>query len=207
MKPEDLIAQANRIASLGKSDGVTALAEAREFLRVYAGEKSAFYKQLNAIDQRWADEYVKSFVNDVLKAFIRYVENGLLEGITIQRQAQLDVVSDFLSQAERLLSSNDVHPAAPTVLIGASLEEFLRNWIEEAGLSLGNKKPGLEAYATVLREAELITKQDIKDITSWGGLRNHAAHGEWEEVQDKHRVSLMLEGVNLFMRKYGERSA
>ncbi len=42
----------------------------------------------------------------------------------------------------------------------------------------------------------------MKDITSWAGLRNHAAHGEWDEVKDKTRVSIMLEGVNLFMRKY-----
>jgi hypothetical protein len=48
----------------------------------------------------------------------------------------------------------------------------------------------------------LISKQDAKDILSWGGLRNHAAHGEWDQVSDKQRVQLMLEGVNLFMRKY-----
>ncbi|NJC97401.1 MAG: hypothetical protein C3F07_10120 [Anaerolineales bacterium] len=131
----------------------------------------------------------------------------MLDGITMERRAQIDVVSDFLSQAERLLSTKNVHPAAPTVIIGASLEEFLRNWIEEVGLSLGNKKLSLDAYATILREAELIAKQDIKDITSWSGLRNHAAHGEWGEVQDKQRINLMLEGVNLFMRKYGGRNS
>ena len=41
----------------------------------------------------------------------------------------------------------------------------------------------------------------MKDITSWAGVRNHAAHGEWEEVSDRKRVQLALEGVNLFMRK------
>ncbi len=84
------------------------------------------------------------------------------------------------------------------------MEEFLRNWIEEKDLSIGNKKPSLDSYAKTLREEELITKQDVKDITSWAGLRNHAAHGEWDEVKDKSRIALMLEGVNLFMRKYGE---
>jgi len=76
-------------------------------------------------------------------------------------------------------------------------------WIEAESLSLGNRKPTLESYSQVLRDAGLITKQDAKDITAWGGVRNHAAHGEWDEVSDKKRVSLMLEGVNLFMRKYG----
>ncbi len=48
----------------------------------------------------------------------------------------------------------------------------------------------------------MLTKQDGKDITAWAGTRNHAAHGEWDDVADKNRVSLMLEGANLFMRKY-----
>ena len=69
---------------------------------------------------------------------------------------------------------------------------------------MGDAKPGLEAYTQLLYAERLIKKQDIKDITSWGGIRNHAAHGEWEEVGDRRRVALMLEGVNLFMRKYSE---
>ena len=122
--------------------------------------------------------------------------------MSIERKAQLAVVSDFLEQAQVLLNSKNVHPAAPAVIIGAALEEFLRNWVEEADLSLGNQKPSLDTYKDVLRVADFITKQDTKDITAWSGLRNHAAHGEWDEVSDKNRISLMLEGVNLFMRKY-----
>ncbi|MFV9645969.1 MAG: hypothetical protein ACNYWU_09120 [Desulfobacterales bacterium] len=202
MDAADLISQAKRIIqSRGRAAGV--LAEAREFLRVYAGAKSSFLKTLNDVDQTWSDDYIMDFVTSALEGFIRYVENDLLEGISIERKAQIDVVSDFLEQANSLLSTKGVHPATPTVIIGASLEEFLRNWVEEANLSLGNKKPGLDSYTKILREADLITKQDAKDLTSWAGLRNHAAHGEWDEVNDKKRVSIMLEGVNLFMRKYG----
>lgn len=107
-----------------------------------------------------------------------------------------------MEQANALLEAKQVHPAAPAVLIGATLEEFLRTWCEAEGISLGAKKPGLDSYAKSLREAELISKQDVKDITSWSGVRNHAAHGEWEELGDKQRIKLMLEGVNLFMRRY-----
>ena len=79
----------------------------------------------------------------------------------------------------------------------------MRSWVENENINLGNKKPSIDSYAKALREEDLITKQDVKDITSWAGLRNHAAHGEWEQVGDKARAQLMLEGVNLFMRKYG----
>jgi len=205
MNTDDLIKQARRIIESGRqSSWAGMLAEAMEFLRVYAGEKSSFFKQLSKTDTSNFDELIKEYVIDNLEAFIRYAENGLLEGISIERKAQIDVVSDFLDQANTLLISKEVHPAAPTVIIGAALEEFLRNWIEEAGLSLGGKNPSLDSYSKVLREEDLITKQDVKDITSWSGLRNYAAHGEWDEVKDKNRISLMLEGVNFFMRKHGE---
>jgi len=143
-------------------------------------------------------------VRAVLTSFRAYVEAGLHAEISPERKAQIDVVSDFLDQAQRLLETKGIHPATPVVLVGAALEEFLRTWVESDGISLGNAKPSIDTYAKLLRETDKITKQDYKDITAWAELRNHAAHGEWDEVSDKNRASLMLEGVNLFMRKYGE---
>mgnify|MGYP001102071605 CR=1 FL=1 len=140
MDTDDLIKQARRIIESGqKSSWIGALSEAKEFLRVYAGEKSAFFKGINQVDQTWPTRKIRPYVVRNLQAFIRHVENDLLEGISIERKAQIDVVSDFLDQANSLLNSKDVHPAAPAVIIGAALEEFLRNWIEEAGLTLEGK--------------------------------------------------------------------
>jgi len=203
MDKEQLINAAKKITS-NNTAAASLLAETSEFLRIYAGEKSSFYKQLKDVNLRAGDDYIMRLVKDTLDAFIRFYESGLADGISIERRAQIDVVSDFLEQADKLLENKSVHPAAPCVLIGASLEEFLRNWVEELALTIGQSKPSLDTYCKALKEADLITKQDFKDITSWAGLRNHAAHGEWEEVSDKKRVSLMLEGVNLFMRKYGK---
>ena len=208
MKSDDLIKHAKRMIQTGwpQASGPGRLAEAVEFLRIYAGEKSRFYKQLSALDPNMADEYLMKNIKSNLEGFISFVQNDLHSGVSVERKAQIDVVSDILEQANNLLETKEVHPAAPTVIIGATLEEFLRNWIEEQDIDLGNKKPSLDSYSKLLRENDLITKQDSKDITSWAGLRNHAAHGEWEEVDDKKRISLMLEGVNFFMRKYGSPS-
>ena len=150
------------------------------------------------------DDWSAKHVAKILQSYLEYVQSGLSEGVSPERKAQIDVVSDFLEMAHLLLDSKDVHPAAPAVLIGASLEEFLRTWIESSALTLGTRKPGLASYSQVLRDAELISKQDGKDLTAWAGVRNHAAHGEWQEVADRARISLMLEGVNLFMRKYSK---
>jgi hypothetical protein len=51
MEKEELINHAKRIIS-SKAPGPGVLAEASEFLRIYAGEKSSFYKQLGGINQR-----------------------------------------------------------------------------------------------------------------------------------------------------------
>jgi len=208
MDAETLVQHARRIIKSCQSGSVQgSISEATELFRVYAGEKSAFYVHLTQINRGAPDENLQPYIIDQLEAFIRYVEDGLLGGISLKREAQIDVVSDFLEQASTLLDSEDVHPAGPTVIIGAALEEFLRNWVEEAQLDLQGAKPSIDAYAKVLRKADLITKQDIKDITAWAGLRNHTAHGQWDDVNDKNQVSLMHEGVNLFMRKYAQRAS
>lgn len=208
MDASELVQHARRIMSaLRKSDrdeSRGSLAQACEFLRVYSGPKSSFLEGMRKLDD-YSPDYALVAAASIMQSFIDYVEAGLAAEITPERRAQLDVVSDLLEQAHALLEAKGVHPGAPAVLIGATLEEFLRTWVESAGLSIANRKPGLETYAAVLREADMITKQDAKDITSWGGLRNHAAHGEWDQVSDKQRVALMLEGVNLFMRKYSNR--
>jgi len=199
---DKLLAQAARIRDLIKKDsGDGPYTQACEFLRVFAGPKSSFY--INAESNRkYSDDYRARSTISIIDSFIEYVREGLHGELSVKRQAQVDVISDFLGQAQELLEQDGIHPAAPVVLIGAALEEFLRAWVEDQALSLGGKKPSLDSYAKILREAELITKQDIKDITAWVGIRNYAAHGEWNEVGDRARVRLMLESVNLFMRQY-----
>lgn len=175
-------------------------AQTADFLRSFAGPRSPFVKTVE--DQGGAAGDRANVIVSVLEAFIDHLEAGLLQGIAPERKGQLDVVSDLLGQANTLLDDRAIHPVAPAVIVGASLEEFLRTWVEAAGLSMGNRKPSLANYAHVLREADLIGKQDGKDIESWGGLRNHAAHGEWDQVADPQRIRLMLEGVNLFIRRH-----
>jgi len=205
MTREELLAQVDRLIDATKSvDKIQGThVQICEFFRSYVGEESSFYKSAVRL-QPFSDnpQYYAMGLSGLLESFHDYVVGGLLHGNSPEYQARLDVVSDFLEMAGTLLDKSDVHPAAPAVLIGATLEEFLRNWIEKDGLDLGEKKTGIESYSQTLRDANKLTKQDGKDITSWAGVRNHSAHGEWDEVSDRSRIRLMLEGVNLFMRKH-----
>lgn len=204
MDTRELISHTDSFIERISEDNVTGIyAEICQFLTQYSGAKSSFLTSVISYDPRKvADHYASDNIKKILKSFKAYLEAGLHVGVSPERKAQIDVVSDFLEMAQTLLDTKGVHPAAPTVLIGATLEEFLRTWMEKEDLTLSGKKRSLQNYAEVLRAADLVNKQDVKDITSWGGLRNHAAHGEWEEVADKQRIGVMLEGVNLFMRKY-----
>ncbi len=203
MEQAELIEQSNRIIRATMSNPHGGLTQAREFLRVYVGEESSFFKTLlTRINDSASNGFKIEIVRQVLMSFNEYVSNGLLRSISLEREIQIETVSDYLEQAEKLLMDKKVHPAAPAVIIGASLEEFLRNWLEDDGFDINTIKNSLDAYSTELKRQAKISKQDVKDIVSWGGTRNDAAHGHWENVEDRNRIKLMLEGVNLFMRKY-----
>jgi len=198
MEKERLIQEAKRIGSL--NDRSSLRIESREFIRRFAGESSDFYKILTLPIGDW-NEYEKRARN-VMVSFIKFMENGLMSNLSYEREIQIETVSDFLDQAHSLLIDSKIHPSAPAVVIGASLEEFLRNWLEEEGVDLTTVKNSLDAYAQELKRMGLINKQDYKDITAWVGTRNDAAHGHFDEVSDRQKIKLMLEGVNLFIRKY-----
>jgi hypothetical protein len=201
MEVEELIEHAETLAQRAQHDSSWGHATAGlEFLRTYAGPQSQFLQE--AMNPSAGYVVSNNIVADVLRAFASYVRDGLHQAISPERQAQLRVVSDLLEQAQNLLNDPKTHPGAAAMLIGATLEEYLRTLVEAEDLSMGNQKPGLSTYASALYKAELIEKQDVKDITSWAGIRNAAAHGEWDQVDDPKRIRLMLEGVNLFQRRY-----
>jgi len=177
------------------------LARAREFLRVYVGSNSEFYNAAFFLDEKNLNGVA---IANILRNFQEYINDGFSKEFTPLEQAQINVVSDFLNQARLLVQDKKVHPAAACIVIGATLEEFLRNWVERKALKIGNRKPGICAYAEILLRDGYLNKQDHKDILAWAGLRNEAAHGKWEELKDRERAKIMLESVNFFLRKYSE---
>ena len=177
------------------------VAEIKEMINSYIGKNNAFYSTLAEITSDWQADDAIAAADLTLKRFISVVERDLISGISLNRKIQTDVVSDILEQAQEILNDEKYHPAAAAILIGATLEEFLRNWVEDEKLDISGKKQSIDCYSKVLKEKELIDKQDLKDIISWAGIRNDAAHGHWENLNDRKRIILMIEGVNYFMRR------
>ncbi|GAB3013783.1 hypothetical protein GCM10027051_16250 [Niabella terrae] len=175
-----------------------------QFVKNYIGAETEFYRVLN--DQnilRSSNETDKGILAiQVLRSIKDYLVLNLDIHKTEKYTTKVDIISDFLLQAIELASNKKFHPAAAGILMGASLEEFLKNLAEEKNINMSDIKPTIDPVAKKLYDAKVISKQDLKDITSWAGIRNEATHGNFEEVDDRERIQNAIEGVNLFMRKY-----
>ena len=173
-------------------------AEVTEFLRIQAGSNSHFQREAVAVQASSARELEQLI--SIMESFLYFVEQGLHAALPPERKGQLDVVNDVLERAQCSLDQ-DPHPGLAAVMIGAALEQFLRSWVEAEELE-PRGRPGIEAYAAALKANDKLDKQDGKNITAWAGLRNHAAHGEWERVSNPEEIRLMLAGVNLLMQRH-----
>src|SRR5262244_113581 len=119
MNTQELLQQAealrNRIQSYARDDdtgspGAAAKAQVCEFLCQYAGTRSAFTKQAEAV-KGFASDMVSTLMA-ILDSFIEYLKCGLASALSPERKAQLDVVSDILEQAHYILEDNRYHPAS-----------------------------------------------------------------------------------------------
>jgi hypothetical protein len=137
----------------------------------------------------------------LLEDWVKYVEEGLADVVGPDARARLDASTDLMEQVQQLLDDSKVYPAAPIMLAGAALEELLRSLVITHNAKVKGK-PGLQAYSEALRTAGVLTPQDVKDVTSWAGVRNEAAHGQFADLS-RQRAALMADGVNLFMRQKG----
>jgi len=117
-----------------------------------------------------------------------------------------DMFSDFLKMAEYLLEES--YKDAAAVITGGVLEEHLRKLCDKNAIPVTTIKDGksiplkAEMLNQELNKANVYNKLDMKQVTSWLDLRNKAAHGKYDEYTKEH-VTLMLQGIMDFVRRYG----
>lgn len=173
------------------------LIKSKEYVRSHIGEDNEFFWAISSLE----DDFAKEKLVALLESLSQFIEDGLLTQLSPKEIAAQEIASETLSQALSMLKEELNHPAAACFLAGATLENYLRSWAVREQISV-QAPPSINKYAEALKKKKRITSQDVKDITSWAGLRNSAAHGNWGEVEDKKRVELMVEGIGLFARKY-----
>lgn len=163
--------------------------------------------------------YTKSFQ----KIFFEKGRRSEVEGahrllMTVRQELELDhlhsikelihaeLFSDFIEMAEHLSGEGYKDPAA--VLAGAVLEQHLRklciindistSFIDPKGKTKQRKASELNDE---LGKKEVYSAIQKKIITSWQGIRNNAAHGNFEGYT-KDQVNSMINDLQIFIANF-----
>jgi hypothetical protein len=142
-----------------------------------------------------------------LKAIYDDFQEGFLDDIYDHIESEIS--SDYMGQAEHLLKEGhsgkfDHVPAA--VLAGAVLEKALRGLckIQEPPLSVDKGNRGTKTLNPLiddLKKAGVYNELKAKQLRGWAGIRNAAAHGEFEKF-NRNDVENMINGINNFLADY-----
>jgi hypothetical protein len=116
---------------------------------------------------------------------------------TVRAQAE----DDLLEQAEAL--RDDGLLVAATVLAGGALEVHLRQLCAKNALAVQGHG-SIDKYNTAIGVARncgltIYEKPDSSSVTSWGQLRNDAAHKPDQFRTTSDQVKLMIDGVRNFI--------
>jgi hypothetical protein len=127
-------------------------------------------------------------------------KKGLLQEIKSILRAE--IFGDFIEMSEYLLKEG--YKDAAAVILGAVLEDTLRKVAVNSSIDTNNfdgSPKNLERLNQDIYKANVYDKLIQKQITSWGDLRNKAAHGEFEKY-DADQVRMMLLFVQKFCSDY-----
>jgi hypothetical protein len=134
-----------------------------------------------------------------LEALRKDYEEGHLA--SLPELIHADLFGDFLEMATYLLDGG--YKDAAAVIAGSTLEGHLRRLGEKSSIEItdGEGRPlKADRLNADLVKAQAYEKTDQKAITAWLGLRNDAAHGDYEKYEAA-QVSLMIAGIRDFIRR------
>ena len=142
-----------------------------------------------------------------LKAIREDLESDHLNDIASEIEAELS--ADYMGQAERLLTEGhsgkyDHVPAA--VLAGVVIEKALRTLCSQLSPPepILNDDGGwlkLNALIDALKKRDVYNELTAKQLRAWAAVRNHAAHGNFDEF-DRMQVESMIKGIGVFISQY-----
>lgn len=157
-----------------------------------AGQSSNYYKR--ALKQDILDRQI-----GVVKALLFDIQNGNLE--SFEEVAHSNVFSDYIEMSEYLLGRD--YKDAAAVIAGSTLEVHLRLLCtkNEVSTEVHGKNKTANVMNEDLARESVYSKLDQKSINSWIGLRNDAAHGNYDNYTKK-QVELQISGIRDFIARY-----
>lgn len=218
MKIGDLVARAEELIQLGVDTRstnkntresiwvnseifYTFRASALSFLSNVFGSKHPYYTEFNKIVEAAHASKTESGIG-ILRAVKNELEGGWLT--STKGLISAEIFSDFIEMADHLLTEN--YKDAAAVMLGSVLEEHLRTLASVNGIEVEYEKNGkllpqkADRINSDLASANIYTKLDQKNVTAWLGLRNSAAHGQYE-LYTLDQVSIMRSSLVDFMAR------
>lgn len=175
---------------------------ALSFIKMVFGEGHPFYKEFNEkVQHAYPDDTKMGY--GILKSVKDEIENGWI--FRLKNLVSAEIFTDFLEMAEYLLEEG--YKDAAAVIIGSTLEEHLRQLCEKNLINIKYEKNGklipknAETFNSDLAKAEIYNTTEKKGVTGHLGLRNDAAHGNYDKYTTE-QVQLMYHAVLNFMNKY-----
>ena len=135
----------------------------------------------------------------VLSALWREYELGHLQSFAEIIHA--DTFASFIEMANHLRDQGYKDPAA--VIVGSVLEQHLRELCDknQIAVEIKGKHKKADTLNAELAGQGVYSKLDQKNVTSWLGLRNDAAHGNYGNYTAQ-QVQLMIDAVRDFLARY-----
>jgi hypothetical protein len=128
------------------------------------------------------------------------IQAGWLESVV--ELAHADTYNGYLEMAEGLIAQQ--YKDAAAVIAGTSLEVLLKSLATKHGVSLlapnGSSKK-TDTLNADLKKASVYNALEQKQVTAWLGIRNSAAHGDYDDY-DETAVNGLINGVRNFAAKY-----
>lgn len=120
---------------------------------------------------------------------------------SVEELIHADVFDDFLEMAEGLHTQK--YKDAAAVIAGSVLEEHLRKLaaVHNVAITSSGKHKKADTINGELVKQGAYNKLEQKNVTAWLGLRNHAAHGEYDKYDHK-QVTALITGVRDFVTRH-----
>ncbi len=179
------------------------IARIRDTVEKAAGANSYYALGVNDIlEEDWNIIYKLEALVGILQVMRDALEIGLLTSFSAVVHAR--IFDNFLDMAEYLLSEG--YKDAAAVLVGGTIEIHLRQLCKKNNIDTmfkdksGTTHPKKASQLNQDLAGLAYSKGDQKNVTAWLDLRNHAAHANYDQYDDK-QVDLTIVGVRYFIQR------
>jgi len=165
-----------------------------------AGPTSVYSERANDILKSNTHPHAHmAMVVGVVKSLRHDLMNGYLK--TLEELIHGEIFGDYLEMADHL--SQNGYKDAAAVLAGSTLEAHLKKLCMKYSVSttIGTAPKKADVINSDLVKANAYSKLDQKNVTSWLGLRNDAAHGNYASYSND-QVSLLISSVRDFVTRH-----